>query len=244
MNADNSKERPGRLYGVGVGPGDPELLTLKAARILRESPVIITPQAEGTNESVAFNIVKDLVDPSRQQVVPASFPIAVGKPPDEAWSEAVEQIARYVRAGKDVAFLTQGDPMLYSSFTYVMVGIKSRYPEVPVEVVPAVSSINAAAASAQMPLVSHGERLAVLPAMYGLDNLRDALEQFDTVVLMKVNRTTLETVSKLNRDGRLRRGVLVTWATTPEEKVVYDLDQLSSQDPKYFSLLILSGRKG
>ena len=123
--------------------------------------------------------------------------------------------------GEDVAFLTQGDPLLYGSFMYVMVKVQALHPEIPIEVVPGVTSITASASRAKIPLVSHAERLAVLPAMYGIDDLRDVLERNDTVVLMKVNRRAMAAVSQLEADGELSRCVFVRRAThaTRESRV-------------------------
>lgn len=236
-------KRFGTLYCIGVGPGDPELLTLKAARIIKSSPVIFTPKAEGTCDSIAFDIAKQYIDPTRQKIVHPAFPIGVGKPPDEVWDAAVEDIASYLRSGDDVAFLAQGDPMVYSSASYIMEKTKARHPEFNVESVPAVTSITAAAARAQFPLLSHGERLAVWPAMYGLDNLKIALEQYDTIVLMKVNRQAIETVLELKAEGFVKSATLVTKATTPQEKVVYDIDSIANEKPQYFSLMVISGRR-
>ena len=161
----------GCLYGVGVGPGDPELLTLKAVRVLKAAPIVFTPQATGSKDSLALMVARNYVDESRQRLIYASF--VMGGTSDGVWSEAAERIAGYLLGGEDVAFLTQGDPLLYGSFMYVMVKVQAAYPTIPIEVVPGVTSITAAASRAKMPLVSHGERLAVLPAMYGIDDLRD-----------------------------------------------------------------------
>ena len=95
-----------------------------------------------------------------------------------------------------------------------------------------------------MPLVSHGERLAVVPAMYGIDDLRDVLARNDTVVLMKVNRRAMAAVSQLEADGELSRCVFVRRATTPREQIAFSLREIAPEDTDYFSMLILSGKKG
>ena len=168
----------------------------------------------------------------------------MGGTSDDVWSEAAERIAGYLLGGEDVAFLTQGDPLLYGSFMYVMVKVQAAYPTIPIEVVPGVTSITAAASRAKMPLVSHGERLAVLPAMYGIDDLRDVLARNDTVVLMKVNRRAMAAVSQLEADGELSRCVFVRRATTPREQIAFSLREIAPEDTDYFSMLILSGKKG
>lgn len=235
---DNS---PGRLYGVGVGPGDPELLTVKAARVLADAPVVFAPQAAGSADSLALSAARRYIDESRQRLIYASF--VMGGTSDGVWAEAAERIARHLLDGADVAFLTQGDPMLYGSFMYVMQKVQAAHPQIPIEVVPGVTSITAAAAAAKLPLVSHGERLAVLPAMYGIDDLRAVLAAYDTVVLMKVNRRALAAVAALESEGALSRCVFARRATTPRELIAFSLRELDPEDVDYFSMLILSGRK-
>ena len=231
----------GCLYGVGVGPGDPELLTLKAVRVLKAAPVVFTPQAAGSRDSLALTVARNYIDESKQRLIYAEF--VMGGTSDDVWTEAAERIAGYLLNGEDVAFLTQGDPLLYGSFMYVMVKVQTAHPRIPIEVVPGVTSITASAAQARLPLVSHAERLAVLPAMYGIDDLRDVLARNDTVVLMKVNRKAMEAVSQLEADGELSRCVFARRATTPRERIEFGLRDVKPEETDYFSMLILSGKR-
>ena len=155
----------GRLYGVGVGPGDPELLTLKAHRILQQVPIICVPQAETSTESYALSIVQDILDLDNQEILRISFPTDDEEGAGDVWRSAAETIFERLKSGTNVAFITEGDPMLYSTFSYVLESIRANHPETPVEIVPGVSSVMAAAASALAPLVTHGQRLAILPAV-------------------------------------------------------------------------------
>lgn len=233
----------GCLYGVGVGPGDPELLTLKAVRVLQSADVVVAPQAETSDESLALAVVRDYLDLSSQELVYAPFSIGVGTggvETDEAWGRASDTISGHLKRGRNVAFLTLGDPMLYGSFIHVMEKVLMVVPDAPVEVVPGVSSISAAAAAALQPIVSHRERLAVLPSVYGVEDLRQVLDQFDTVVLMKVNRKAVEAVAQIEREGGLERCVFVRRATTEREKVVRSARELTPDDLDYFSMLTLS----
>ena len=231
--------QPGRLYGVGVGPGDPELLTIKARRVLESVPVIWVPQPGISAESYAFTIVKDIIDETRQEVVRAKFPTNDEEAAGEVWRTAARDLADHLEAGRDVAFITEGDPMVYSTFAYVLETIQEEYPHLPVEVVPGVSSVMAAAASAAAPLVHHGQRLAILPAVYGIDDLREAIALYDTIVLMKVNRTLLDALANLERLGLAGRTIYVRRATTESERVVRNIQELSAEDLDYFSLLII-----
>jgi precorrin-2/cobalt-factor-2 C20-methyltransferase len=222
-----------------VGPGDPELLTLKAMRVLRQVSIVSVPQAETSTESYALNIVGEFLDPDKQEILRIPFPTDDEDAAGSVWRSAAETLAKRLYAGSDVAFITEGDPMLYSTFSYVLESIRSNHPEIPVEIVPGVSSVMAAAASAVTPLVTHGQRLAILPAVYGIDDLREAIASYDTIVLMKVNRTLLQALANLENLGLAGKGIYVRRASTAREQVVRDLQQLSEEDLDYFSLLII-----
>jgi precorrin-2/cobalt-factor-2 C20-methyltransferase len=229
----------GCLYGVGVGPGDPELLTLKAQRVLSQAPVICAPQSDTAQESYAFNIVRDIIDPAKQEILRFQFPTDDADEAAGVWRTAADAIAQRLRRGQDVAFITEGDPMLYSTFAYVLEAMRSENADLPVQIVPGVSSVMAAAASASVPMVTHGQRLVILPAVYGIDDLKEAIASYDTVVLMKVNRTLVQALANLENLGLAGKAIYVRRATTAHEQVVRDLDQLSEEDFDYFSLLII-----
>ena len=242
MSNRNLETQSGIFYGIGVGPGDPELLTLKAQRVLKEVSIVFVPQSETSRDSFAYSIVSQFIDLDRQRVIPITFPTDDADGAAQVWTNASERIAQELLNGYDVAFITEGDPMLFSTFSYVLDGIKSGYPDIPVEIIPGVSSVMAAAARAGVPLVTHGQRLAILPAVYGIDDLREAIANYDTIVLMKVNKVLLDALVNLEKLGLAGKGVYVRRATTDQEQVVNDLQQLSASDLDYFSLLII--RKG
>jgi precorrin-2/cobalt-factor-2 C20-methyltransferase len=225
---------------VGVGPGDPELLTLKALLVIQKVAVLCVPQSETRQESYALGIVREFIDPAKQEVLRVTFPTDDAEGAAAAWRGCASAIADRLRRGQDVAFLTEGDPMLYSTFSYVLAGIREQHPHLPVEIVPGVSSVMAAAAAAGVPLGANGQRLAILPAVYGIDDLSEAIANYDTIVLMKVSHTLIQAVANLESLGLAGRGVFVRRATTPREKVVRDLHELSEDDLDYFSLLIIT----
>ena len=239
MSTTGSNPVYGRFYGVGVGPGDPELLTLKALRILQEVPLICTPRSVTSAESYAFDIVRGFLDEQKQEIIRIPFPVDDEAGEAEVWRNAADTVGGHLSQGKAVAFLTEGDPMLYSTFSYVLDSITSGYPDVTVEIIPGVSSVMAAAASAGVPLVTHGQRLVILPAVYGIDDLSEAIANYDTIVLMKVNRTLLQALANLEQLGLAGKGIYVRRASTDREEVVRDLSKLSEEDLDYFSLLII-----
>lgn len=229
-----------RIYAVGVGPGDPELLTRKAERILRHVPVICAPSASAGDSSHALSIVEPFLDRSRQEVIVSVFPMKKDQEGlDEFWEEAAATVVTHIRQGKDVAFITIGDPFLYSTFLYLYRIFRERYPDIPIEVVPGVSSITAAAVAAGIPLAAASERIAVLPATFEEEKLRHTLQDFDTVVLMKVNRVFDRVYALLKELGRERGCAFVSRAGTNEERVVYDLESLVGKKLDYLSLLIV-----
>jgi len=229
-----------RVYAVGVGPGDPELLTRKAERILRQVPVICAPAASAGDSSHALSIVEPFLDRTRQQVIVQVFPMRKDQQGlDEFWDDAAETVVSHIRQGKDVAFITIGDPFLYSTFLYLYRILRERYPDIPIEAVPGVSSITAAAVAAGVPLAAASERIAVLPATFEEEKLRTTLLEFDTVVLMKVNRVFDGVYALLTELGLEGKGVFVARAGTSEERVIFDLASLVGKKLDYLSLLIV-----
>ncbi len=233
-----------RLIAVGVGPGDPELLTLKGARLLREADVVVTPVGDRSENSVAQSIVADFVDAERQQLLTHIYPMKKNPAEmEDAWQASAAEVAALVRAGKLVAFVTLGDPFIYSTFLYLYRILQDQYPDVVVEVVPGISSINAAAVAAGLPLGLASDRIAILPATFEEDKLRQTLLDFDTVVLMKVSRVFDRVRSLLKELGCERRAVYVKRIGLAGEAVFQDLDAVSSEDLDYLSLVIV-GRPG
>lgn len=231
----------GTLYGIGVGPGDPDLLTMKAVLLIRETPVIAVPVTQPDGESYALSIASDLLQPDRT-VLKLHFPMLRDvQARSRKRREAVAQIAAHLEAGRNVAFLTEGDPMLHSTFGYVLEHIPERYS---VEVVPGVTSITAAAADAMQPIVKAGERLAVLPAAFeDTAALKSILASFDTVVLMKVHSVLGEVLDLLDELEIAKRAVVVEQASHPAGRVCRDVRALRNQSVHYLSLMIVYSRR-
>ena len=239
MSTEAVNPNYGCLYGIGVGPGDPELVTIKAQRVLASVPIICAPHADTSRDSYALSIARRFIDTERQELLRFGFPTDDAEAASRVWETAAESLAERLKEGQDVAFITEGDPMLFSTFSYVLESIRTNHPDIAVEIIPGVSSVMAAAARASLPLVTHGQRLAILPAVYGIDDLREAIANYDTIVLMKVNRVLLDALANLESLGLAGKGIYVRRATTESEQVVQDLHQLSEEDLDYFSLLII-----
>ncbi len=231
---------PAKIYAVGVGPGDPELLTRKAERIIRQVPVICSPTGAADAASYALSIVEEFLDRSRQEVLVQVFPMR--KDPAELepfWQEAAAQVAERVRQGLDVAFITIGDPFLYSTFLYLYRIFREQYPDIAIEVVPGISSVGAAAVAAGLPLGMASERIAILPATFETEKLLKTLIDFDTVVLMKVHRVFDQVYGMLKALGLEKKGAFIRRVGSSDEEVIFDLESLVGQKLDYLSLLIV-----
>ncbi|MBV9123418.1 MAG: precorrin-2 C(20)-methyltransferase, partial [Planctomycetes bacterium] len=192
----------GQFWAVGVGPGDPELLTLKAVNLLRRAHVIYHagPQAQ---QGRAWDIVHGFVRPDQESRILLTEPMSVVSASDwrTQYRPGVEQIAADCRQGRDVAYVTEGDPTVYSTASYVWQLLAELAPEIPVEVVPGVSSITAAAARLGWPLAQKKEMFAVVPASYHPADLHEVLKAFPTVCLLKVARTMPQVSQALSEAG-------------------------------------------
>lgn len=231
------------IAAVGVGPGDPELLTRKAERLIRDADVICAPTGRDDAASYALSIVEHLIDRNRQQVVVQVFPMKkVQLGLDEFWNNSAAEVAAHVREGRNVVFITIGDPLVYSTFLYLHRIFKVDYPDIPVEIVPGISSINAAAAAAGVPLGMAGERIAILPAVYEDDDLRRTFADFDTVILLKVHRV-FERIYPLLTEMHLdHNAVFVRRVGSSHQEVVTDLGTLVGRELDYLSMLIVCKR--
>ena len=237
MNKEYDFHSQGVLFGVGLGPGDPALLTLKAVRVIGSAPVIAVPCATSDGASYALQIARDLLRPE-QTVITLHFPmvrnLAVRM---QHRQRAAETIAAHLAQGQSVAFLTEGDPLIYSTFAHVLGYMPNS---TPVEIVPGVSSIQAAAAQAHLPLVQADQRLAILPAtITNLQQLSVIASLFDAVILLKLHRTFEQALQTLDALGLTDRAVLVDRASHPLGRVVRDIRLLRRDEVHYLSLLIV-----
>ncbi len=229
-----------KIYAVGVGPGDPELLTRKAERIIRSVPVICTPTGTADASSYALSIVEEFIDRGRQEVLVQIFPMRKDQEGlDPFWEKAAAEVAERIEAGRDVAFITIGDPFLYSTFLYLYRIFRDRYPHIPIEVVPGITSVGAASVAAALPLGMAADRIAILPATYEDAELRRTFEGFDTVVLMKVSRVFDRVYAILKELGLEKNAAFVRRVGSGEEEVVFDLERLLGERLDYLSLLIV-----
>jgi precorrin-2/cobalt-factor-2 C20-methyltransferase len=226
----------GRFLGVGVGPGDPELLTLKAVRILQDSPVIAYVSAGG-RPSIARQIAARHLSPGRREINLALPMQSVPELAEAAYDEGASRIGAELEQGHDVAVLCEGDPFVYGSFAQLFDRLGERYPT---EVVPGVVSFTAAAAAARHPLVSGTQTMVVLPATLPRAALAKRLESADAAAILKLGRHLAKVREVIVELGLLERAIYVEHASDMRERVARLVD-LAADEAPYFSLLLLPG---
>ncbi len=230
----------GTLYGISVGSGDPELITLKGLRILKQVPVVAFPAGVHGKPGMAQQIVEEWLT-SHQVQLALTFPYVQDMVMlTQAWQVAAEQVWQYLQIGQDVAFVCEGDVSFYSTFTYLAQMLQHLHPESVVQTVPGVCSPMAAASALGTPLTVRDQRLAVLPALYNVGELETILDWADVVVLMKVSSVYPEVWKVLHRHHLLEHSCVVERATLPEQVIYEDLRDRPSLKLPYFSLLIVN----
>lgn len=226
--------KKGILYGVGVGPGDPELLTMKAVRLLQRCPVIAAPRTK-SGETLALDIVRQALPLDGKTILPLYFSMERDKALIRAAHErAVDAIQAHLDAGEDVAMLNLGDVSIYATWGYVMDIARERGCET--VMVPGIPSFCAAASRLGTTLVSWGSPLHIIPV--GREPLEPQLEQPGGKVLMKAGRSFPQIVEALRETGQLDRAALVEDCGLPGERVCADLSQCS-EDVGYFATVIV-----
>jgi len=224
----------GTLFGLGIGPGDPDLVTIKARDVLARVPVVAYPAPEG-GTSLVRAIAAPHVPEGRVEII-ISTPMSADRfPADEVYDRYAAEIAGHLEAGRDVAILCEGDPFLYGSFMYLFERLAGDHRA---EVVPGVSSLNAVAAAAGAPLVSRNEMLSVLPATLPEDELEARLAISDAVAVMKVGRNLAKVRRVLRRLGTEDAARYVERATMAEQRVM-PLDAVSGDTAPYFSMILV-----
>lgn len=239
MSPERNSVKPGRFYGIGAGPGDPDLITLKARDILSSVPVIFVPKKGTESASYARAIITGLIRPE-QEVVELIFPMLSERERLAGhWQEAVNIIWGHLSRGRNCAFVNLGDPLLYGTFINIINLLRDKSAELEIEVVPGVSSITAAAAAAQVPLAIDDDRLAVISGKSDDAFIRQALDSFDTVIFMKIYRTFDRLLDILLELGLADKSVYIESCSTSAERIVTDILPLRGTKLDYFSLLIV-----
>ncbi len=226
--------KTGIFYGISVGPGDPELLTRKAVRIMEECKVIATPQTKGEN-TLALDIASAAVDMSGKTILPIRFLMTKDKEAlRKSHEEAADEIAAWLDKGEDVGMLNLGDVSIYSTFSYIHEILKSRGYET--VVIPGVPSFCAVAAELNMGLTEMGKPLHIIPASH--EGLAESLALSGSKILMKTGKSMPAVKQALKDAGLYEKASLVQNCGLPDEKVCHSLDE-ADEDPSYFTTILV-----
>ena len=227
----------GTAIGIGVGPGDPELMTLKGARLLSEAPVVAYPAPE-TGDSLARRIAAPHLPASAREIA-IRMPLSADRfPVESVYDRAAQEIGTHLGAGRNVAILCEGDPFFYGSFMYLFARLAERWP---VEVVPGISSLTACAAVSRKALAAQSDILTVLPAPLPDDDLRARLEACDAAAIIKVGRHLPRVMAILSELGLADRAEYIERATMPDERHLA-LAEVGDAPAPYFSMILVHRR--
>ena len=229
----------GKFYGIGVGPGAPDLLTVRAVAILKTVDVVCVPRSGADNDSVALKVAGPHI-PAGAEVIEVSTPMTRDRSVLEAeWRKGAEAIAAHLTAGRNVAFITIGDAMLFSTYTYLLRHVRAVLPAAKIESVPGVTSFAGAAAHLNLALAEGTEKLAIVPAVDDPEALRPLLAGCESAVLMKVAGQYEGIVAVLEDMGLKDKAVFVSKLGYPDQAVTFDLDSLIGKKRDYLSLIIV-----
>lgn len=239
----NDSQNWGTLYGIGVGTGDPELLTVKATKTLSKVSHIFYPSSSGTDESMALNIIEPYLQ-ENTKFHTLFFPMTKDKQELEThWNKNAETVANILSQGEDAVFVTLGDPMIYSTYFYLLKTLKARYPEITWETIPGISSYQSAASLIGSAISEGKDRVALIPVNRDASNIEDALDQYETIVLFKVGSKLPKVLEILENKNLLDQGTLFSYLGTPEQSIERDLSKVKKEKIGYMSLLIVKKKK-
>src|SRR5918912_4612024 len=233
-----------KLFCVGCGPGDPELLTVRAADLIRSAEVIFAPTAREGKPSIALSVVGKYID-KFAQTVNLVFPMVKDRESlKDYWRKNADQIAREVRMGKKVVYLTIGDPALYSTWIYLQRELKTTYNDIQIEIVPGVTSMFAIAAKAGISLAEGDETIAIVPACYDLERVKRTATACDTVIFLKDGRYFDRVIDMLVESGFPDSATVAIAQNVSDEGELFEMKKISDlrgkkgPTEKYFSIMV------
>ena len=234
--------KAGTLYGIGVGPGDPELITLKALRVLQKVPHIFASCSTKNNYSLALNIVRSHINGAGVEHLPFPMTREV-QVLEDAWEKNARRVLKVLNQGQDAAFVTLGDPLTYSTYGYLLKTLKRLNPEVRVITIPGITSYNAAAALTHVPLTEGEESFHLVSGAQGAAKLREVIDTADNIVMLKTYRHFDDIYEALEELHLLDRATCISLCGLKGETVVEDLRELKGRRLPYLSMIIIK-KKG
>lgn len=239
-----------KLFCVGCGPGDPELLTVRAVNLIKNAEVIFAPTAREGKPSIALSVVEQYID-RPTKTVSLVFPMVKDRESlRDYWKRNADEIAGAVRSGKKVVYLTVGDPALYSTWIYIHRELKKSYSDIEVEIVPGVASMFAIAARAKISLAEGDETVAVVPACYNMERVKKTANACDTVIFLKDGRYFDGVIEMLAQAGFPDNANIAIAQDVSEEGEILEMKRLSElrgkkgPTEKYFSIMVAKKNAG
>jgi precorrin-2/cobalt-factor-2 C20-methyltransferase len=234
-----------KLFCVGCGPGDPELLTIKALNLIKEADVIFVPTSKSDKPSIALSIVSKYINKSTK-IINLVFPMVKDKNSlKEYWKKNTIEISEMVRTGKKTLYLTVGDPSLYSTWIYIHRELKNNHQDIEVEIIPGITSIFAFAAESKISLVEGDEHLSVVPACYDLNKVKNTVKSSDTIVFLKDGRYFDNVIDMLSETGFSDESQIAIAQDVSTQKNILEIKQLKDIKGKkqpsqtYFSIMVV-----
>ena len=229
------------FYGVGVGPGDPELLTLKGFKILKNMDVIFVPKAKAKDDSLAREIIENILD-KKKEFIELEFPMVKDKGElEKRYKNSAEIIIQKINSGKKVAYLTIGDPLLYSTYIYLLGALKEADPDLVIETIPGVSAYSAVAARFSCSMAEKNEKICICTVPDDLNDLKKTITDHDTVVMMKVAKRLPEVIELLRELDLAKDAIFGSHVGMAGEKLIQGFDDSASLSEKegYLSTIIV-----
>ena len=228
------------LYGIGIGPGDPELITVKALNTIKKVKTIFAPSSPKNSYSLALDIISPYIQDDTE-VHKLMFPMTKQKEQlEKSWERNAQTIIEYLKKGINCAFITLGDPLTYSTFGYTSRRIREICPEVKIEIIPGITSYHASAAASGIVLAEAEESLAIISGVMGAKKLRSIINHVDNVVVLKVYKSFKEIAETIDELGLEQKSVLVSRCGLKGERIVKGISKCKNRDMEYLSLIIIN----
>ncbi|HEX6646077.1 MAG TPA: precorrin-2 C(20)-methyltransferase [Nitrososphaeraceae archaeon] len=234
-----------KLSCVGCGPGDPELLTIRALNLIKEADVIFVPTSKSDKPSIALSIVAKYINKTTK-IINLVFPMIKDKDSlKDYWEKNTSEISQMVRTGKKTLYLTVGDPSLYSTWIYIHRELKKNHKDIQIEIIPGITSIFAFAAESKISLVEGNEHLSIVPACYDLNKVKNTVKSSDTIVFLKDGRYFDNVIEMLPDAGFGEESqIAIAQDVSTKEKILEikhlkDLKGKKQPSQKYFSIMVV-----
>jgi precorrin-2/cobalt-factor-2 C20-methyltransferase len=236
----------GGLIGIGVGPGDPDLLTVKAVKAIQNADIIMCPASKEDRPSIAFSVISSLIDESKkQEIIKLIFPMTKDKDIlEESWKTNAKIMAETVLSGKNVVYITVGDPFLYSTWIYMHRDLKEKYPDMVIDVIPGIVSMFTFAAKVGVSIAEGAEKVAIIPSCYDLSSVKEIAKNSESMIFLKDGRYFDKVIEVLKESGFPDDSIFAIGQDLGTEKEIIrklTLGEVNDKTltTKYFSILVV-----